>query len=114
MLVDRKGRRVSELSGPGVDSSAPKHRLPDEGDWRWAGWHWCHRSLNWHPQWHNKVLHAWAIEFGHHWGVTGRARAYGTGNTFAEAWAEMCRREFAYFDDRKVFKPVDVKPYRLS
>jgi hypothetical protein len=112
MLVDRKGRPVSALDGPSTAFGAkPLTRLPDFGDWRWADWHWDARALNWLPSWRNAKLQAWACEGTGYWRVTGRGRAYGTGDTFAEAWGAMVQREFAAEDARK---PKGRKPRRTA
>ncbi len=110
MITDRKGRPVSELTGPVVDSSAPTTRLPDEGDWKFDGWEWCHRALLWHPRWRNAVLRAIAVEGAGYWRVTGRGRAYGTGDTFREAWTAMVRREFAAEDAKRPAEPKRRRP----
>jgi hypothetical protein len=94
VITDRKGRRVSELAGPGVSAAAPSHALPDYGDWKWAGWFWCGRALLHLPSWRNQKLNAWACEGAGYWRVTGRGRAYGTGDTFQEAWLAMVAREY--------------------
>lgn len=72
---------------------APAHSLPDEGDWKWAGWRWDSRSMHWHPSWRNVVLGATAIEGSGHWSVIGRANACGHGDTFSAAWREMVASE---------------------
>ena len=99
MITDRKGRRVSDLAGPGVSCGRPPGRQPDFGDWKWAGWFWDARALHWLPSWRNQTLTAWACEGAGYWRVTGRGRAYGTGDTFAEAWRAMVEREFEAEDD---------------
>lgn len=79
---------------------APTVRLPDitwagSGVWEWDGWWWDHRSLGWLPRYHNRVLEARVVCCPGYYAVTGRGRAYGTGDTFNEAWSAMVSREFA-------------------
>jgi hypothetical protein len=104
MIVDKRtGKRVSELSGPSAGASARlSNSLPDlqpggDGVWAWLGWWWDHRSLHWLPSWRNDVLRATVIEGAGYWRVTS-GRAYGTGDTFGQAWRAMCARERAYAD----------------
>ncbi len=94
MLTDRKGRRVSELSGPGTAGAyarppEPQHTLKPGAAWRRDGWFWCARSLAWLPQWHHVSLPVTSVDFGDYVAGTTNFRHWRTAPTPAALLESM-------------------------
>ncbi len=80
------------------------------GVWAWHGWWWDPRSLHWLPSWRNAVLRATAVEGAGYWRVTS-GRAYGTGDTFGQAWSAMCALARDAADRNKALKVTRRAPF---